>query len=138
MLYVIDASVAVMWYADEEHSDRAELLLDESIKLAAPDLLPVEVANALWKKVRAGDMKLSDARRAVEQISEPPIELFDSAALLETAFDIAHKYDRAVYDCLYLTLAVELGVQLVAADRRFFTAIRNTTLKSHVLWIGNF
>ena len=37
-LFVVDASVGVKWFVPEEHSDVAELLLDENFDLAVPRL----------------------------------------------------------------------------------------------------
>jgi predicted nucleic acid-binding protein len=45
---VVDASVALKWALEEPGSDRARLL--SSARLEAPDLLPIECANVLWKK----------------------------------------------------------------------------------------
>jgi predicted nucleic acid-binding protein len=51
---VIDASVALKWFIDEDGSDRAAALLDGKELLIAPDLIVAEVCNAGWKAVRAG------------------------------------------------------------------------------------
>lgn len=55
MRLVVDASVAVSWLVDEEHSAAAKRLIDEPYELHAPRLLASEVANALWRKARLED-----------------------------------------------------------------------------------
>jgi predicted nucleic acid-binding protein len=53
---VIDASVAIKWFAPELLSAEAERLLDVDDALFAPDLLLVERGNIIWKKVRLGEL----------------------------------------------------------------------------------
>ena len=57
---VVDASVAFKWLVEEENSDKATALTrlwdDEGTHLAAPPLMPFEVANALHRRVVRGDL----------------------------------------------------------------------------------
>ncbi len=52
-----------------------------------------------------------------------PFHMEPAARLLDQAFEIAVKYDRAVYDALFVALAQDLGVKGVTADEPLF----NTT-----------
>lgn len=56
MALVVDASVAVKWLVPEEHSEAAARLTVSGEDLHAPRLLAAELANALWRKARLGDM----------------------------------------------------------------------------------
>ena len=47
MILAIDASVAVKWFIDEPRRDQARDVLVRDFDLVAPDLILVEVANAL-------------------------------------------------------------------------------------------
>lgn len=58
MKVVVDASVAVKWYVQEEHSVNAERLLDGSFELNAPELICPEFGSIIWKKYRKGDLTL--------------------------------------------------------------------------------
>jgi predicted nucleic acid-binding protein len=58
--FVVDASVAVKWFADEPLFGKARELQQHS--LAAPDLIFAEVANVMWKLWRKG--VLTDAHYA--------------------------------------------------------------------------
>lgn len=53
---VVDASVALKWFVEEEGSDLAAELLMTRALLTAPDLIVAEVCNAAWKAVRSGTM----------------------------------------------------------------------------------
>ena len=69
MRLVVDASVAVKWLVEEEHSDAADRLLDGNHELFAPRLMASEVGNALWRKVRMGELERSRAGALAAAIS---------------------------------------------------------------------
>jgi len=50
-MYVLDASVLIKWFSNEEYTDRALKLRDDFLQgyteLVVPDLLLYEVSNAL-------------------------------------------------------------------------------------------
>ena len=48
MTLVIDASVALKWFVEEQGSDKARGLLSREERLIAPELLLAEVFNAAW------------------------------------------------------------------------------------------
>jgi predicted nucleic acid-binding protein len=113
---VIDASVLVKWFVDEPGADRAAALRGED--LAAPDLILVEVANALWKHQRSGVLASADYFDAVEALKAAPITLTPIADLLQAAARLAAELDHPLYDCLYLSLAMREGFPLVTDDQR--------------------
>jgi predicted nucleic acid-binding protein len=119
---VVDASVAVKWVMEEPGSDRARLL--SSVRLEAPDLLPIECANILWKKVQLGDLGEDGAAVRLALLLRAPITLADSRNLLEAALQLSLDLKHPVYDCLYLALAAERDVPLVTADRKLAAAVR--------------
>ena len=55
MTIIVDASVAAKWLFQEPETDKARALLGEvrtgKLSMLAPELLPVEVASSLWKRV---------------------------------------------------------------------------------------
>lgn len=62
---VVDASVAVKWMVNEVYSDRAFALAQSweqsGIMPIAPYLMPVEVANAIYRRVTRGEVSLQQA-----------------------------------------------------------------------------
>jgi predicted nucleic acid-binding protein len=125
---VIDASVLVKWFIDEPGADRAAAL--RGGELAAPDLILVEVGNALWKHQRRGVLSSPDYVDAVEALRVAPITLTPIADLLQAAARIAAELDHPLYDCLYLALAMREGFPLVTDDQRL--------LKTAAPRFGNF
>ena len=69
MRVTADASVAVKWFVAEGHRREARHLLAPGIERYAPDLLPVQCANAVWKKARRGEIGSADP--FLEGIAEP-------------------------------------------------------------------
>jgi predicted nucleic acid-binding protein len=51
-----------------------------------------------------------------------PLHAEPAARLLDYALDIAVKYDRAVYDALFVALVQVLGVKGVTADEPLYNA----------------
>ena len=65
MRFVVDASVAVKWLVEEPDSDAALALAESGEELHAPRLMASEVANALWRKARLGQIERADASAAL-------------------------------------------------------------------------
>ena len=114
---MVDASIAVQWFANEPGSDAAARLIEAPVALLAPDLLPVEAANAWWKKVRRGEMAPSDLDEALVNLLAVGIVWTPSGELLARAARLAVEIRHPVYDCLYLALCTERGARLATADK---------------------
>ena len=78
---VVDASLAFKWLVSEENSDNARAIsrawANEGIQAAAPYLMPVEVTNALHRRVLRGELSVEDAVRLLEHLLASGIELRD-------------------------------------------------------------
>jgi predicted nucleic acid-binding protein len=53
---IVDASVALCWFASEKETAFANRLIAAAVDLVAPSLMLIELANGLWKKTRRGDI----------------------------------------------------------------------------------
>jgi predicted nucleic acid-binding protein len=78
---VIDASVAVKWVIPEPDSERAEL--DRG--LVAPDVLFAACANALWKKVRRGELTKGEAEIAAQTLEQADLTVVSTRERLALA-----------------------------------------------------
>ncbi len=114
---VIDASIAVKWVVEEDDTDRA-LDLRRNHRFAAPDLLTVECANILWKKVQRGELDAGEARLAANLLERSNIEFFSMRGLLAKATELAINLGHPAYDCMYICLATERSWRFVTADER--------------------
>src|SRR6478672_9170429 len=131
---IVDASVAVKWYVPEDGSRAAADLLAAGDVLLAPDLLAPELGNVLWKKVRRGELTPEEAVEiAAAFASDGPVRLRPSTPLLCGALDIAMRFDRTLYDALYLALAVAENGRLATVDERLCNALHGSPLEPFLL-----
>ena len=138
-LVIVDASLAFKWLVREKHSDEAREIsrswASEGIRAAAPYLMPVEVANALHRRVVRGELTVEDAARLLENLLASGIELRDPPTLHVRALKLASALSQgAVYDSHYLALAQTLDCELWTADEKFFRIARQ--IAGNIRWVG--
>jgi predicted nucleic acid-binding protein len=122
---VVDASVMVALYLDEPLSEPARETLLRSVEsgaeLHAPDLLLIECANALWKRVGRDELDRESAMTAINAIStlkdleRHPMD----ERLVPPALSLAVAHSLTAYDAVYVALAVQLGGAVISGDKRF-------------------
>lgn len=132
---VVDASVAAKWLLDEEHSDAALRLRTGSFELHAPDFVHMELASVIAKYHRRDALTTVEAIELHNAVNTLPIRLHPWTGLIKPAFALSLETRRALYDCLYLGLAIALDTQLVTADRKFFDALADGPFAAHLIWI---
>ncbi|PYT04594.1 MAG: PIN domain nuclease [Acidobacteria bacterium] len=126
--YVLDASVAVKLYVPEVHSDLAARFFADGHELIAPDLLPSEFGNILWKKsTQRGEITVSEGQRIITEFQSLPIDYYSSLDLLEEAFKIATSTKRTIYDSVYIALASEFGCKKITDDRKLVKSLKDTS-----------
>jgi predicted nucleic acid-binding protein len=138
---VVDASLAVKWLVREVHSDKAYALarswVREEVHPMAPYLMPVEVANALYRRVIRKEISLQEATSLLDALLSTGIELWEPASIHVKAMELAAELRQdAVYDAHYLALAEALTCELWTADERFYRAASSGY--TQVRWIGSF
>jgi len=119
---VIDASVAVKWFSEEEGSDRALVVRNEHIDgrrtLVAPDLLVYEIANAL--RVKPG-FNPRITVKALDDLFNLQMDItVQSKELVNRGSELAYEYGITVYDSLYLSLGELLGLEVLTADKELY------------------
>lgn len=130
MLYVIDASVVLKWFLPEPDSASADLLLErflnDEVGLIAPDVLLLEIASALWKRVvLREDLTAAEATLIHRDLLTIPLSLVSAETLAEAALHLAMKHKHPVYDALYCTLAIDRHCDFVTADRTMVNKLRS-------------
>jgi predicted nucleic acid-binding protein len=118
-VFVVDASLIVKWFVPELYSDAARSWLDAAHDYIAPDLVFPEAGNAIWKKVRRGELTREDGRQLVADMSRVGVEAVSMRGLLTDAHAVAVATDITIYDATYLTLAVRLETEVITCDERF-------------------
>ncbi|MBY0528504.1 MAG: type II toxin-antitoxin system VapC family toxin [Gemmataceae bacterium] len=126
---LVDSSVVAKWFLPETDTPKAEqLLIDVTLKgnrLVVLDLALVEVANAIWKQHHRGLASAADSRQQLQKL-ESLTNLYVEPAqrLLQPALEIGLKYDRAIYDALFVALADDLKISSVTADEPLHNAVK--------------
>lgn len=120
MTLVVDASVVVAALVDGGDVGRwAEEIL-RSTDLAAPHLMPVEVANILRRAARAGDASPDTAALAHADLLELRVALVPYAAVAARAWEL--RGNVTMYDAWYVALAELLDADLATLDARLARA----------------
>ena len=120
MPIVLDASVALKLVVPEPGTEQAQALVLAEERIA-PDWMLAEVASGLANKVRferADHDRISVALAAVPHFID---RFFPTQPLLLDALGLAVRLKHALYDCLYLALAIAEKARVVTADREFVT-----------------
>jgi len=133
--FVVDANVGIKWVLPEIHSEVALRLLDHDYELLVPDFFFPEIGNILWKRIRRGEMTPLQAQNDLIVLTEGDLQVGPSKPLMPDALEMAASVDQAVYDCVYLALAVTHQCQMVTADERFYNALSGHALFSHLMWV---
>jgi predicted nucleic acid-binding protein len=115
MTVVVDASAVVAALVDSGPNGRwAEALLTSD--LAAPHLLPVEVANVLRRAVNAGEVSEDVASLAHADLLDLRIELVSYDTVAARTWELRH--NLTAYDAWYVAVAELLDVPLATLDQR--------------------
>lgn len=118
MKLVLDASVAIKWFAGEPDATVALGLLADGAAFVAPDILLLETAAVLLKKERRRELARGSAVAALLDLDRIGCELIPQAGLLHIAAGLATAERHGLFDCLYLAVARERRLPLATFDRR--------------------
>lgn len=126
MRVIVDASVAIKWFVNEDLHQEALRLLAFDDALRAPDFILAEVGNVFWRKRLSDDLEEALALRALDELRKNLPVLYPLSDLVERAFRIATHLRHPIYDCIYLACAEAAQGVLVSADRRLLRIVGGT------------
>jgi predicted nucleic acid-binding protein len=132
---VVDASVVAKWFLAEDGSPAARRLISPRRKLIAPELVGVELANVIWKRVQREELDSDNAGEILadfQQVAVHSLEIVASGPYLPAALSVAMATGRTIYDCLYLSLAMNRQTRLITADKRFAQALSGSPFSKFV------
>lgn len=132
-MLVIDTSVVLKWFFDEQHS--VDALALASRRLVAPDLLQVELGHVLTKKVRMKQMLREDARSAFD-LATSRVALLPGIVFGRAAFALSLALNHSIYDCYFLAAAQDGDRLLVTADAVFAAEARGIDPAAPVRVLG--
>ena len=126
MSVVLDSSITLAWFFEDERTAAADAVLGHVVKSGAivPSLWRLEIANALQmavrrKRIKAAfrDASLADLR-ALDVATDPETDRQAWA----TTLHLAERFRLALYDAAYLELAQRLGLPLATLDQELRAA----------------
>jgi predicted nucleic acid-binding protein len=134
---VLDASVAIKLYVAEPDSDRAEAAVALQSALAVPELILVEVGQALLRHSREGRFDLTTVKTALADLAGMTHQPIATADLLPRALDLAARMVHGLHDCLYLALAERLSCPLLTADAKLAGKVERADLPISIELLTN-
>lgn len=120
MAIVVDASVVLAWYFEDEVSAYAERVLDMVAEGGAivPSIWPLEVANALATGERRRRLTPAKVAGAVEAFQDLAVDVREvpTRQALGPVLELARDHKLSAYDASYLELAAREGLPLATQD----------------------
>lgn len=117
---VIDASIAVKWFSEEEGSREARVILEsaQSVErtIYVPQIFFFELTNALSYRMPLSEEELSEALVTVFALGLRT-EVVTEVLLKESSY-FSRKLRISVYDAAYIALAQLLNLPFITADRK--------------------
>ena len=128
MTPVVDASLALGWYFDDERTAATEAALTETTETGAfvPSLWRLEVANGLQAAIRRGCIDAAFRDRAIAALTLLPI-VIDAETDVHawtTTLGMSDHFGLSAYDAAYLELSLRRDIPLATLDVRLTSAAR--------------
>jgi predicted nucleic acid-binding protein len=117
---VVDASVLVVALVDDDRDgDRARARLLGQ-RLAAPEIVDLEVLSVLRRAVARGSVSPRRADLALTDLVDLPLQRIPHRALVRRCWEL--RDNLTAYDAAYVAAAEALEVPLLTGDRRLAAA----------------
>ena len=132
MSIALDASMAMAWCFEDERNPESDVVLDRIITKGAfvPSLWKIEVANSLQVAIRRKRIDRQYRDLALARLQNLPIETDPETSLhvWSAGIELADQYGLALYDAVYLELAIRRQIPLATLDKALFEAGRQAGL----------
>jgi predicted nucleic acid-binding protein len=125
---VLDTSLTLSWYFEDERTPAADVVLDRVVDQGAvvPALWKLEVANGFQVAIRRKRIDVQFRDDAISQLAAMPIVMDMETATFAwtTTLQLADRYQLTPYDAAYLELAQRRKLPLATLDSALRTAAR--------------
>jgi predicted nucleic acid-binding protein len=124
--FVLDGSVTLAWFFEDEADAYAEAVQDslETAAAVVPSLWPLEVANALVVGERRRRTTEAKANAFLTLLQAIPVTTDDETATQawRGSLPLARSHQLSVYDAAYLELALRRDLPLATLDKNLKAA----------------
>jgi predicted nucleic acid-binding protein len=116
--FVLDASVTLAWFFEDELSPQTESVLDRLAEdhAVVPAVWELEVANALLVSERRGRLTEFQTAHFVELLSTLPINVDLTPPPMTATLAVGRRHGLSSYDAAYLIQAERDGIALATRD----------------------
>lgn len=138
---VIDASVVLKWYLDDEELGTKALnilthYVSGDINLMAPSLIEYEVMNGLKIAQKRGRIDKESLLSGIEGFFNLEITVFNASHFSNKILDILSFFDISSYDASYLALAENEKSPFVTADKVLYNKVHRKL--KYIKWLEEF
>lgn len=118
MSFVLDASVTLAWFLEDERTRFTDSLLESlsSVDYWVPSVWHLEVVNALLVAERKRRISPETRFEALNHIAQLNVRVDASVPNVRVIGALSHRHSLTAYDAAYLELAVREGLGLVSLD----------------------
>ncbi len=126
MTFILDASVALNWFFEDESEAYAESVKRSftSNTAVVPFLWNVEIANGLLVVERRGRIMPEKVDDAADLLARLPITAVIAEPTVSALVTLARRYTLSAYGALYVQLALERALPLATLDEKLEAARR--------------
>jgi predicted nucleic acid-binding protein len=132
MTLIVDASVAVKWFVNEDRATAARQVLGAG-GIAAPEFILLELYHSLWNLARRGQFLTRDIEPSTHRAKQAFDVLVRQEDLFQQACTFAQAYSHPIYDCLYIAHAQRDVARLITADEKQFAIARKAKISVELL-----
>ena len=130
---VIDTSVLLAVLLREEWAQIASAVMAEHAEdMHAPDVIQLEVANALINAVRQSRLTAAQAEPMIAEAANVPIQLHATVPLVPRAWRLSIDHARRPYDGVFVALAEQRKDVVFTLDRRLVAGLTGTPVARYV------
>jgi predicted nucleic acid-binding protein len=119
--FVLDASLALAWYFQDEATPATEMILDRVVETGAvvPALWRLELVNGLQVAVRRGRISAAYRDRSLADLAQMQIETDPETDVhaWSVTLRLADRHELTLYDAAYLELAQRRRLPLATLDQ---------------------
>ncbi|MBU1261585.1 type II toxin-antitoxin system VapC family toxin [bacterium] len=124
---VLDASVVMKWFVEEDETEKALFLREAHIKgdftIVAPDILLYEVANALNKGANFSEEEVHECLQDIYDIMIDIVAPLPN--IVHPSIRLMCEREISFYDAFYVALAYELGLRFITADEKLYKKVKD-------------
>ena len=126
MTFVLDSSVTLSWYFEDQSTDATLALLDAVVENGAivPPLWRLEILNGLQSALRRKKIDRAYRDASLSDLSLLPI-IVDTETdlhLRDRTLGLADRFDLTIYDAVFLELAERRELPLASLDLKLRSA----------------